>query len=237
MKILLIEDEPKIADFVCQGLGARGLLVDHCDNGHAGFDAAIRGDHSVIVLDIMLPGRDGLSVLKDLRSAGVMTPVILLTARNELDDRIEGLNLGADDYLAKPFFVEELLARIYALQRRAAGDGQNILQVGQFKLDRISRKASCGDKTIELTTREFSLMEYLMRSAGQVFTRSQILEHVWGYDFDPSTNVVDVCIKRIRGKISSMESAENSADGKGDIDSTSPIESVRGAGYRFRHPA
>jgi two-component system, OmpR family, response regulator len=236
MKILLIEDEPKIADFVCQGLSARGLLVDHCDNGHAGFDAAKRGEggeYGVIVLDIMLPGRDGLSVLKGLRSAGVKTPVILLTARNELDDRIEGLNLGADDYLAKPFFVEELLARIQALQRRAAGDGQNILQVGQFKLDRISRKASCGDKTIDLTTREFSLMEYLMRSAGQVFTRSQILEHVWGYDFDPSTNVVDVCIKRIRGKISSME---NGVDGKADMDGASPIESVRGAGYRFRSP-
>jgi two-component system, OmpR family, response regulator len=232
MKILLIEDEQKIADFVCEGLTARGLVVERCDNGHDGFDAAKRGEHSVIVLDIMLPGRDGLSVLKGLRSAGVKTPVILLTARNELDDRIEGFNLGADDYLAKPFFVEELQARIQALQRRAAGDGQNILQVGQFKLDRISRKASCGDKTIDLTTREFSLMEYLMRSAGQVFTRSQILEHVWGYDFDPSTNVVDVCIKRIRGKISSME---NSADGKADMDSSSPIESVRGAGYRFRH--
>jgi two-component system, OmpR family, response regulator len=232
MKILLIEDEQKIADFVCEGLTARGLVVERCDNGHDGFDAAKRGEHSVIVLDIMLPGRDGLSVLKGLRSAGVKTPVILLTARNELDDRIEGFNLGADDYLAKPFFVEELQARIQALQRRAAGDGQNILQVGQFKLDRISRKASCGDKTIDLTTREFSLMEYLMRSAGQVFTRSQILEHVWGYDFDPSTNVVDVCIKRIRGKISSME---NSVDGKADMDSSSPIESVRGAGYRFRH--
>jgi two-component system, OmpR family, response regulator len=166
-----------------------------------------------------------------LRSAGVKTPVILLTARNELDDRIEGFSLGADDYLAKPFFVEELLARIQALLRRSADDRQNVLQVGQFKLDRISRKASCGDKTIDLTTREFSLMEYLMRSAGQVFTRSQILEHVWGYDFDPSTNVVDVCIKRIRGKISLME---NSIDGKADADGASPIESVRGAGYRFR---
>jgi two-component system, OmpR family, response regulator len=234
MKILLIEDEPKIANFVRQGLTARGLVVDHCDNGHAGFDAAKRGDggeYGVIVLDIMLPGRDGLSVLKGLRSAGVKTPVILLTARNELDDRIEGFSLGADDYLAKPFFVEELLARIQALLRRSADDRQNVLQVGQFKLDRISRKASCGDKTIDLTTREFSLMEYLMRSAGQVFTRSQILEHVWGYDFDPSTNVVDVCIKRIRGKISLME---NSIDGKADADGASPIESVRGAGYRFR---
>ena len=234
MKILLIEDEPKIADFVCQGLSARGLSVDHCNNGHAGFDMAKRGEHSVIVLDIMLPGRDGLSVLKGLRSMGVTTPVILLTARNELDDRIEGLNLGADDYLAKPFFVEELLARIQALQRRAAGDRHNTLQVGAFKLDRISRQASVGNKTIDLTTREFSLIEYLMRSPGQVFTRSQILEHVWGYDFDLSTNVVDVLIKRIRSKILSIESAENNAGGKPDIDSTSLIEAVRGSGYRFR---
>lgn len=242
MKILLIEDEVKIAEFACQGLSARGLVVDHCADGHSGFEAACRGgnegdgsEYSVIVLDIMLPGRDGLSVLKGLRQAGIKTPVILLTARNELDDRIEGLNLGADDYLAKPFFVEELLARIQALQRRAAGERQNILQVGPFKLDRITRQASSGGHTIELTTREFSLLEYLMRSVGQVFTRSQILEHVWGYDFDPSTNVVDVCIKRIRSKIASMEpSVEHHADTH--VESASPIESVRGAGYRFRTP-
>ena len=253
MKILLIEDEAKIADFVCQGLSARGLVVDHCADGHTGFEAACRSsdgddnsssvdndnEYSVIVLDIMLPGRDGLSVLKGLRQAGIKTPVILLTARNELDDRIEGLNLGADDYLAKPFFVEELLARIQALQRRASGERHNILQVGAFKLDRISRQASAGGHTIELTTREFSLLEYLMRSVGQVFTRSQILEHVWGYDFDPSTNVVDVCIKRIRSKIASMEPSakyKNDADAHSQAESASPIESVRGAGYRFRAP-
>ena len=225
MKVLLIEDEQKIADFVCAGLAARGFVVTHCNNGNAGYERACRDPFDAIVLDIMLPGRDGLSVLKGMRAAGVPTPVILLTARNELGDRIEGLDLGADDYLAKPFFVEELVARIHALRRRLADDRQNTVRVGQLKLDRITRQASCRQQVIDLTTREFSLLEYLMRSPGQIFTRSQILEHVWGYDFDPSTNVVDVCVKRIRAKIACMEEGG---------DSSSPIESVRGAGYRFR---
>ena len=228
MKVLLVEDEQKIADFVCSGLAARGFAATHCNDGNTGLAQALQGNFDAVILDIMLPGRDGLSVLRAMRSAGVPTPVILLTARNELGDRIEGLNLGADDYLAKPFFVEELAARIHALVRRLSGDRQNTLQVGHLKLDRITRQASCSGQTIELTTREFSLLEYFMRSAGQVFTRIQILEHVWGYDFDPSTNVVDVCIKRIRGKM-----AELQAPG----DAASSIESVRGTGYRFRAPA
>jgi two-component system, OmpR family, response regulator len=172
----------------------------------------------------MLPGRDGLSILKALRDAGDSTPAILLTARNELGDRIKGLDLGADDYIAKPFFVEELAARIHALVRRAAGDRVNTLHVGTLVLDRMTREVSCRNQAVELTSREFALFEYLMRSPDPVFTRSQILEHVWGYDFDPTTNVVDVCIKRIRAKIASIEGA----------DTESPIESVRGTGYRFR---
>ncbi len=228
MKVLLVEDEQKIADFVCSGLAARGFAVTHCNDGNTGLAQTLQGNFEAVILDVMLPGRDGLSVLMAMRSAGVPTPVILLTTRNELGDRIEGLNLGADDYLAKPFFVEELAARIRALMRRVAGDRQNTLQVGHLKLDRITRQASCSGQTIELTTREFSLLEYLMRSAGQVFTRSQILEHVWGYDFDPSTNVVDVCIKRIRGKMGELQTAGDAA---------SSIESVRGTGYRFRAPA
>ena len=227
MKILLIEDEQRIADFVRAGLQERGMQVQHCADGNSGFDAAMRPGADAIVLDLMLPGRDGLSVLQGLRSAGVKTPVILLTARNELGDRIEGLNLGADDYLAKPFFVEELAARLQALARRLSGERQNTVQVGTLTLDRITRHAVCGERSVELTTREFSLMEYLMRSAGRVFTRGQILEHVWGYDFDPSTNVVDVCIQRIRRKLDSVLPA-----GEG-----SPIEAVRGVGYRFRNPA
>ncbi len=227
MKVLLVEDEQKIADFVCAGLTTRGIDITHCDNGNTGLAKALDGNFDVVVLDLMLPGRDGLSVLKEMRSLGLSTPVILLTARNELGDRVEGLNLGADDYMSKPFFVEELVARIHAVVRRLTGDRQNTLQVGQLKLDRISRQASCNGQTIELTAREFNLLEYLMRSAGQTFTRSQILEHVWGYDFDPSTNVVDVCIKRIRGKMAALQDPGDTA---------SPIESVRGTGYRFKKP-
>lgn len=225
MKVLLVEDEPKVADFVCSGLSSRGFEVTHARNGKRALEAARSEAFAAIVLDIMLPIVDGLTVLKHLRSEGNQTPVILLTARNELGDRIEGLSLGADDYLAKPFYVEELAARLQALIRRAAGDKQNLLQVGSLSLDRIARRASCHGQEIDLTTREYSLLEYLMRSAGQVFTRGQILEHVWGYDFDPTTNVVDVCIKRIRHKITSIEGNETMA---------SPIESVRGVGYRFR---
>jgi two-component system, OmpR family, response regulator len=225
MKVLLVEDEQKIADFTCAGLAARGFQVEHCDNGNSGLARACETNFDVVILDLMLPGRDGLSVLQAMRTQGVVTPVILLTARNELGDRIEGLNLGADDYMAKPFFVEELVARIHALLRRLSGDRQNTLQVGQFKLDRITRQASCNGQTIDLTTREFSLLEYLMRSQGQVFSRAQILAHVWGYDFDPSTNVVDVCVKRIRGKMAALRDPEDTA---------TLIESVRGMGYRFK---
>lgn len=228
MKVLLIEDEQKIADFACSGLAARGFSVSHCGDGNEGLARAIAESFDVVVLDIMLPGRDGLSVLKAMRAQDIPTPVILLTARNELGDRVEGLNLGADDYLAKPFFVEELAARIHALLRRLDGDRQNTLQVGKVKLDRIARQASSDGTAIDLTTREFNLLEYLMRSAGEVFTRSQILEHVWGYDFDPSTNVVDVCIKRIRTKMADLHGANSQTDNS--------IESVRGIGYRFKKP-
>ena len=225
MKIFLVEDEKKIADFVCAGFREQGFLVDHCAEGNEAYERALRGDYDIIVLDIMLPGRDGLSILKGLRKAGNATPVILLTARNELEDRVEGLSLGADDYLAKPFFVEELVARIIALGRRISGERQNMLVAGEMRLDRISREIFWRDQSIDLTSREFNLIEYLMRSPGRVFTRTQILEHVWGYDFDPSTNVVDVCIQRIRKKLGNME------------EGGALIESVRGVGYRFRKPA
>ncbi len=226
MRILLIEDEKKIADFVCTGFKEQGFLVEHRADGTAGFELAAQGGFDVIVLDIMLPGRDGLSILKSLRRAGDATPILLLTARNELDDRIEGFSQGADDYLAKPFYVEELVARVQALLRRVSGERQNILAVADLKLDRITREVTWRDQSIDLTGREFNLLEYLMRSPGRVLTRTQILEHVWGYDFDPSTNVVDVCIQRIRRKLGAL-----GAEGE------SPIESVRGVGYRFRKPA
>jgi DNA-binding response OmpR family regulator len=225
MKILLIEDETKIAQFVCAGFKEQGFQADHCADGHEGYARALDGAYDVIVLDVMLPGRDGLSILKGLRKAGQATPVVLLTARNELDDRIEGLSLGADDYLAKPFFVEELIARMHALLRRVSGERQNMLVVGELKLDRISRELRWRGEAIDLSSREFNLIEYLMRSPGRVFTRTQILEHVWDYDFDPSTNVIDVCIQRVRKKLAALGA---------EVDGESPIESVRGVGYRFR---
>ncbi|MDF5720010.1 MAG: response regulator transcription factor [Rhizonema sp. PD37] len=223
MNVLFVEDEAKIANFVRSGLKEQGFVVDYCDNGDEGYLRALDNEYDAIVLDIMVPGKDGLSILKQLRLSGRNAPVILLTARNELDDRLTGLNLGADDYIAKPFFVEELAARIHAVVRRGVGDRQNLLSVGPLKLDRITREVTCAQKVIELTSREFNLLEYLMRSPGRVFTRTQILEHVWGYDFNPNTNVVDVCIQRIRKKIDPI----NEADW---------IESIRGVGYRFRKP-
>lgn len=223
MHVLYVEDEAKIADFVCTGMREYGFVVDYCDNGNDGYNRAKDNEYDAIVLDIMLPGKDGLSILKSLRRAKHNVPVILLTARNELDDRIEGLNLGADDYLAKPFFVEELVARIHAVVRRSSGDRQNMLCVGPIKLDCISREVTCNQHAVELTTREFNLLEYLMRSPGRVLTRTQILEHVWGYDFNPNTNVVDVCVQRIRKKLD-------------PIGGLGWIESVRGVGYRFRQP-
>lgn len=223
MNVLFVEDEAKIADFVRAGLKEQGFTVDYCDNGDDGYSLALDNQYDAIVLDIMVPGKDGLSILKQLRHENRNTPIILLTARNELDDRLQGLNLGADDYIAKPFFVEELVARIHAVIRRSVGERQNFLAVGALKLDRITREVTCNRKVIELTTREFNLLEYLMRSPGRVFTRTQILEHVWGYDFNPNTNVVDVCIQRIRKKIDPINKEEW-------------IESIRGVGYRFRQP-
>ena len=221
MHILFVEDETKIANFVQAGLKEQGFVVDYCDNGNDGYDRALGLDYDVLILDIMVPGKDGLAILKDLRRQGKNVPILLLTARNELDDRLEGLNLGADDYLAKPFFVEELVARLHAVVRRTTGDRQNVLCVGPIKLDRLTRDVTCQQQRVELTSREFNLLEYLMRSPGRVLTRTQILEHIWGYDFNPSTNVVDVCVQRIRKKV----------DG---IGGAGWIESIRGVGYRFR---
>lgn len=221
MHILFVEDEAKIANFVNAGLREYGFVVDYCDNGDEGYSRALYNEYDALVLDIMVPGKDGLAILKSLRREKRNVPVILLTARNELDDRLEGLNLGADDYIAKPFFVEELVARIHAVVRRSIGDRQNILSAGSIKLDCIKREVTGDRQVVELTSREFNLLEYLMRSPGRVFTRTQILEHVWGYDFNPTTNVVDVCVQRIRKKLD-------------PIGGSPWLESVRGVGYRFR---
>jgi len=222
--VLLIEDDRKIASFVLKGLQEQGFVVDSCDDGDEGYLLATTQTYDVIVLDIMLPGRDGLSILRNLREQKNTVPVILLTARSALNERLEGLNLGADDYLCKPFFVEELVARIHAVARRASGDTLNLLQCGGLVVDLISREVRAGEISIDLTAREFSLLELLMRSPDRVFTRTQILEHVWGYDFDPQTNVVDVYIRRLRNKINVTEGVP-------------VIESIRGVGYRLKRPA
>jgi DNA-binding response OmpR family regulator len=224
MKILLVEDEQKIADFICEGMRTKNYTVTHCADGNQGYESASKNTFDIIILDIMLPGHDGLDILRSIRQMGIDTPVILLTARNELGDRVQGLEMGADDYLAKPFYVEELNARIQALLRRHAGTQQHVIEVGSLQLDCINRSINCQGQSVELTSREFSLLEYLMHSPNKVLTRGQLLEHVWGYDFDPCTNVVDVCIKRIRRKLTSLESA-----GK----MVGAIESVRGTGYRL----
>lgn len=223
MKILIVEDEKKIAGFIRKGLKEQGFTVAVCHNGDDAYLFARTRSFDVIILDIMLPGRDGLSILKNLRDQKNNVPVILLTARTEMNERVEGLNLGADDYVTKPFYVEELVARIHAVTRRGAGDTQIICQVDDLTINLVTREVKRGARKIELTPREFSLLEYLLRSPGRVLTRTQILEHVWGYDFDPQTNLVDVCVQRVRKKIAGD-----------DNDDDRFIETVRGVGYCFR---
>lgn len=223
MKVLLVEDEAKIAAFTRKGLEAEGFVCDHCADGEDGFIAASTQPYDVIVLDIMLPGRDGLDVLRALRSRGINTPVLLLTARGDLEDRVEGFNRGADDYLIKPFFVDELIVRLQALHRRTTGAQLNLRRTGGVVANLATRAVGVHGKPVELTPREFNLLEFLMRQPGRVYSRIQILEHVWNYDFDPQTNVVDVYIQRIRKKL--REAVETNEEF---------IETVRGVGYRMR---
>ena len=224
MRILVVEDQQKIGEFIRKGLEEHGFRVEVCQTGEDGFERACVEPYDAMVLDIMLPGRDGLSILRELRARHVATPVILLTARDGLEERIEGLNLGADDYLAKPFFVEELSARLNALLRRTSGAPPSQLKVADLTLDLITREVRRGGSKIELTAREFDLLAYLMRSPGRVYTRTQINEHVWDTHFDTETNVVDVAIARIRKKID--EGAQ-----------VKLIETIRGVGYRVRGPS
>lgn len=224
MKILVVEDEKKIASFVRKGLEAQGFVVDVSHQGDEGFTLATTQPYDAVVLDIMLPGKDGLSILRSLRERKNPLPVILLTARGELNERLEGLNLGADDYLTKPFHIEELIARLHAVTRRAGGSSQSILTVADLSLNLLTREVRRGAQPIELTTREFSLLEHLMRAPGRVLTRVEICERVWEYHFDPGTNLVDVYIQRIRKKVD------------GDFPEKL-IETIRGVGYRIRSVA
>ena len=201
MRVLVVEDEKKTASFIRKALQAEGFAVDVCHNGDDGLAAARTTPFDAIVLDIMLPGRDGLSLLRQLRERQNATPVLLLSARGEVNERVEGLNAGADDYLPKPFVIAELIARVRALGRRGSETKSPVLRVADLTLDTVTREAKRGGLTIELTAREYRLLEFLMRSAGRICGRMAILEKVWDYDFDPGSNLVDVNVMRLREKI------------------------------------
>jgi DNA-binding response OmpR family regulator len=221
VKILVIEDEKKIAAFIRKGLEEAGFVVDVSHHGDEGFTLATTRPYDALVLDIMLPGKDGLSILRSLRGRKMTLPVLLLTARGELNERLEGLNLGADDYLTKPFFIEELIARLHVVTRRASGAGQSILAVEDLTVNLLTREVTRAGREIELTAREFALLESLMRSPGRVLTRAQICEQVWNYNFDPGTNLVEVYVQRLRRKV----------DGDAPV---KLIETIRGVGYRMK---
>jgi DNA-binding response OmpR family regulator len=223
MRVLVVEDDPKTATFVSRALTDAGSVVDVLGNGDEALSAIGDRSYDVVVLDIMLPGRDGLSVVRQLRSGRNRTPVLLLSARGAVDERVEGLDAGADDYLAKPFELEELIARVRALGRRAADSGGIALRVGDLTLDTATRTAQRGGHRIELTAKEFGVLEVLMRSAGRICGRMTILEKVWNYDFDPGSNIVDVYVRRLRSKI------DEGFDVK-------LLNSVRGVGYVMKGP-
>jgi DNA-binding response OmpR family regulator len=220
MRILVVEDERKIATFIQSGLKECAFTVDIVHRGDAALEIIEENHFDAVVLDIMLPGRDGLSVLRTLRQQSNAVPVIVLTARGAISEKVEGLDLGADDYVAKPFSIDELAARLRALLRRKSGESLVRYRVEDLTLDLATRIVRRGDRRIELTTREFSLLECLMRTPGRVFTRTQLCERVWEYHFDPESNLVDVYIQRLRRKIDDGEAIKL-------------IQTVRGAGYRI----
>jgi two-component system copper resistance phosphate regulon response regulator CusR len=201
MRVLVVEDEKKTASFIRKALQAEGFAADVCHNGDGALAAALATPFDAIVLDIMLPGRDGLSVLRQLRAQRRSTPVLLLSARGEVNERVDGLNAGADDYLPKPFVIAELAARVRALARRTSETKSPVLRLADLTLDTVTHEVRRGNKLIELTAREYRLLEFLLRSAGRICGRMAILEKVWDYDFDPGSNLVDVNIKRLREKI------------------------------------
>jgi two-component system OmpR family response regulator len=223
MRVLLIEDDRQMADYLRKALSEAGAVADHVANGREGLLQAASGDYDALIVDRMLPGLDGLGIVRTLRASGNRTPVLILSALGEVDDRVEGLRAGGDDYLVKPFAFSELHARLEALLRRgaAAETPETRLRVADLEMDLLKREVVRAGRPIQLQPREFRLLEYLMRHAGQVITRTMLLEQVWDYHFDPQTNVIDVHISRLRGKI--------------DRDFDTPLlQTVRGAGYMIR---
>ncbi len=221
MRILVIDDEPGVAAFVEKGLREASFAVDVARDGITGDHLARTEEYDLIVLDLMLPGKDGFSILRGLRERGVQTPIICLTARDAVDDRVKGLNLGADDYLSKPFSFSELLARIHALLRRGQKVAINPITIADLTVDVLARSVHRGGKRIDMSPREYAFLEYLARNAGQILSRTMILEHVWDMTQDPLTNVVDVHINRLRKKV--------------DHGYDKPlIHTIRGVGYVLR---
>lgn len=223
-RILLIEDDDRLADYIAKGLSEQSFTVDRAANGRDGLFLATDSEFDLVILDRMLPGLDGMAVLKAIRAAGLATPVLILSALGDTDNRVDGLMAGADDYLAKPFSFAELLARTQALLRRRNPVGQGegaLLRCGDLELDRLSRQVRRGNRKIALQPREFRLLEYFMLHPGEVITRTMLLEAVWDYHFDPGTNVIDVHVSRLRRKI---EAEPNEAP---------LLHTIRGAGYRL----
>lgn len=202
MRVLVVEDDAKIASFVVKGLKQSGFAVDYCSDGEEGHLLASTTSYDAAVVDIMLPKMDGLSLVQKLRQEGARVPVIILSAKASVDDRVKGLQAGGDDYLTKPFAFSELLARVQALIRRASNAGEPTrLSAGDLTLDLVKREVVRGGEKIDLQPREFALLEYLLRHAGRVVTKTMIMEHIWDYSFDPQTNVVDVLVSRLRNKV------------------------------------
>jgi DNA-binding response OmpR family regulator len=222
MHALIIEDDRAIADFVARGLREAGFAVDVASDGEEGLSTALAQNPDVAIVDLMLPRRDGLSVIDELRRRGRSTPVLILSARRSVDDRVRGLHAGGDDYLTKPFAFAELLARVQALVRRASRSPEpTTLTVEELSLDLLTRKVTRGGVPIDLRPREFALLEYLMRNAGKVVSKTMILSHVWEYNFDPQTNIVDVLVSRLRDKIDRPFEKKL-------------LQTVRGVGYVIR---
>ncbi len=233
MKLLLVEDDKEAAAYLKRALSEAGHAVDHAAAGRDGLLLAAGEPYDVIVLDRMLPGIDGLGILRTIRASGVKTPVLLLTALGGIDDRVEGLEAGGDDYLVKPFAMAELLARINALARRPpTPETATVLRVGDLEMDLLKRSVSRGGRRLDLQPREFQLLEYLMRNAGRVVTRTMLLEAVWDFHFDPKTNIVETHMSRLRGKVDRTGAGPNAGQNGGP----SLIQTVRGAGYRLSEP-
>jgi two-component system OmpR family response regulator len=226
MRVLLVEDDPDVSGYLAKGIAEHGHTVDQARDGKTGLFLATTEQYDAMVIDRMLPELDGLSIVKSIRATGNTVPVLILSTLGEVDDRVQGLNAGADDYLTKPFAFSELLARLEALWRRAAAASANetVLRVGDLELDLLARAAKRAGRVIALQPREYRLLEYLMRHAGQVVTRTMLLERVWDYHFDPQTNVIDVHVSRLRSKI--------------DKGFDRPLlHTVRGAGYMIHEGA